>query len=157
MWFNWHGFVNSCQTSWEKTLCDPPPQLKKIVFIEVQLTYIIFLGSKITVDGDCSHEIKSHLLLGRKAMTNIDNILKAETLLCQDPSSQGYGFSSGHIWMWELDCKESWVLKNWCFWTMVLEETLEVPLDCKEIKPVNPKEISPEYSLEGLMLRLKLQ
>ena len=55
------------------------------------------------------------------------------------PSSQGYGFSSGHIWMWELDYKESWVLKNWCFWTMVLEKTLESPLDCKEIQPVHPK------------------
>ena len=55
------------------------------------------------------------------------------------PSSQGYGFSSGHVWMWEVDYKESWVLKNWCFWTMVLEKTLESPLDCKEIQPVHPK------------------
>ena len=54
-------------------------------------------------------------------------------------SSQGYGFSSGHVWMWELDCEESWVLKNWCFWTVVLEKTLESPLDCKEIQPVHPK------------------
>ena len=59
--------------------------------------------------------------------------------------------------MWELDYKESWVPKNWCFWTVVLEKTLESPLDCKEIKPVNPKEISPEYSLGGLMMKLKLQ
>ena len=55
------------------------------------------------------------------------------------PSSQGYGFSSGHVWMWELDCEESWALKNWCFWTVVLEKTLESPLDCKEIHPVHPK------------------
>ena len=55
------------------------------------------------------------------------------------PSSQGYGFSSGHVWIWELDCKESWALKNWCFWTVVLEKTLESPLDCKEIQPVHPK------------------
>ena len=55
------------------------------------------------------------------------------------PSSQGYGFSSGHVWMWELDCEESWAPKNWCFWTMVLEKTLESPLDWKEIQPVNPK------------------
>ena len=54
-------------------------------------------------------------------------------------SSQGYGFSSSHVWMWELDYKESWVPKNWCFWTVVLEKTLERPLDCKEIQPVNPK------------------
>ena len=54
-------------------------------------------------------------------------------------SSQGYGFSSGHVWIWELDYKESWALKNWCFWTVVLEKTLESPLDCKEIQPVHPK------------------
>ena len=72
------------------------------------------------------------------------------------PSSQGYGFSSSHVWMWELDHKEGWVLKNWYFWTVVLEKTLESPLDCKEIQSIL-KEISPEYSLEGLMLKLKLQ
>ena len=55
------------------------------------------------------------------------------------PSSQGYGFSSGHVWMWELHCKESWAPKNWCFWTVVLEKTLESPLDCKEIHSVHPK------------------
>ena len=54
-------------------------------------------------------------------------------------SSQGYGFSCGHVWMWELDYRESWVMKNWCFWTVVLEKTLESPLDCKEIQPVHPK------------------
>ena len=57
-------------------------------------------------------------------------------------SNQGYGFSSGHVWRWELDCEESWVLKNWCFWTMVLVKTLESPLDCKEIQPVHSKEQS---------------
>ena len=83
---------------------------------------------------------KRCLLLGWKAMTNLDSILKTETLLCQqDPSSQRYGFSSSHVWMSELDYKESWVPKNWCFWTVVLEKTLESPLDCKEIKPVNPE------------------
>ena len=55
------------------------------------------------------------------------------------PSSQSYGFSSGHVWMWELDHKESWTSKNWCFWTVVLEKTLESPLYCKEIQPVHPK------------------
>ena len=73
------------------------------------------------------------------------------------PSSQGYGFSSSHVWMWELDCVESWAPKNWCFWTVVLEKTLESPLNCKEIQPVHPKGNHPEYSLEGLMLKLKLQ
>ena len=55
------------------------------------------------------------------------------------PSGQGYGFSSSHVWVWELDCKESWELKNWCFWAVVLEKTLESPLDCEEIQPVHPK------------------
>ena len=73
------------------------------------------------------------------------------------PSSQSYGFSSSQVWMWELGYKESWAPKYWCLWTVVLEKTLESPLDCKEIKPVILKEISPEYSLEGLMLKLKLQ
>jgi len=72
-------------------------------------------------------------------------------------SSQSYGFSSSHVWMWELAHKESWVPKNWCFWTVVLEKTLESPLDCKEISQSILKEISPEYSLEGLRLKLKLQ
>ena len=71
-------------------------------------------------------------------------------------SSQGYDFSSGHVWMWELGCEESWVPKNWCFWTVVLEKTLESPLDCKEIQVLSD-EISPGCSLEGLMLKLKLQ
>ena len=103
----------------------------------------LFLGgSKITADGDCSHEIKRRLLLGRKVLTNLDSIFKSRDITLsvnKGPSSQGYGFSSGHVWMWELDYKESWAQKNWCFWTMVLEETLESPLDFKEIKPVHPK------------------
>ena len=94
----------------------------------------IFLGSKITADSDCSHEIKRCLLLGRKFMTNLDSILKSRDIR---PSSQGYGFSSSHVWMWELDCEEGWVLKNWCLWTVVLEKTLESPLDCKEIQSVH--------------------
>ena len=73
------------------------------------------------------------------------------------PYSQSYGFSSSHVWMWELDHKYSWALKNWCFWTVLLEKTVERPLDCKEINKSILKEISPQYSLEGLMLKLKLQ
>ena len=108
-------------------------------------------GSKITADGDCSYEIKRHLLLGRKAMTNLNNILKSKAYYFANKglSSQGYVFSSSHVWIWELDYKENWALKNWCFWTVMFEKTLESPLDSKEI--------SPEYSLEGLMLKLKLQ
>ena len=73
------------------------------------------------------------------------------------PYSQSYGFSSSHVWMWELDHKEGWALKNWRFRTVVMEKTLESPLDSKEIKPVNPKEINPKYSLGRLILKLKLQ
>ena len=73
------------------------------------------------------------------------------------PSSQGYGFSSSHVWMWELNCKESWVPKNWCFWTVVLEKTLESPLDYKEIQPVYSKGDQSWVFMEGLVLKLKLQ
>ena len=74
-------------------------------------------------------------------MTNLDSILKKQRdyFANKGPFSQGYGFSSGHVWMWELDCEESWVPKNWYFWTVMLEKTLESPLDCKEIQPVHPK------------------
>ena len=101
---------------------------------------IIFLGFGVTADGDCSHEIKRRLLLRRKAMTNLDSILKSRHYFANKGlSSQSYGFSSGHVWMWELDYKISWAPKNWCFWTVMLEKTLESPLDCKEVQPVNPK------------------
>ena len=75
-------------------------------------------------------------------MANLDSILKSGDITYftnKGPFSQSYGFSSSHVWMWELDYKESWALKNWCFWTVVWDKTLESPLDCKEIKPVNPK------------------
>ena len=75
-------------------------------------------------------------------MTNLGSILKSRHYFAnKGPSSQSYGFSSSHVWMWELDCKEGWALRNWCFRIVVLEKTLESPLDCKEIKPVNPKRI----------------
>ena len=94
----------------------------------------------VTADGDCSREIKRRLLLGRKVITNLDSILKSRHYFVnKGPSSQGHGFSSGHVWMWDLDYKESWAPKIWCFWTVVLEKTLESPLDCKEIQPVYPK------------------
>ena len=97
---------------------------------------LYFLGSKITADGDCSHEIKRQLLLGRKAMTNIYSVLKRGdiTLLTKVLIVNAMIFS--HVLMWELDHKEGWAPKNWCFWIVVLEKTLESPL---EIKPVNPK------------------
>ena len=70
-------------------------------------------------------------------MTNLDSILKSRDIADKDPFGQSYGFSRGHVWMWELDYKESWAPNNWRFWTVVLEKTLESPLDGK-IKPVNP-------------------
>ena len=100
-----------------------------------------FLGSKITAGSDCSHEIKRCLLLGRKAMANLDSVLKNRdiTLATNVCIVKVIQSSSSHIWMWELDHKEGWALKNCCFWTVVLEKTLESPLDWKKIKPINPK------------------
>ena len=115
----------------------------------------IFLGSKITVDGDCCHEIKRHLFLGRKAMINLDSVLKSRDTANKAPSSQSCGFSSSHLWMWELDHKEGWALKNWCFWTVVLEKTLESPWTARRSNQSILKEINPEYSLEGLVLKLQ--
>ena len=100
---------------------------------------ILFLGSKITVDDECSHEIKRCLLLGRKAMRNLDSVLKSRHYFAnKGPPGQSY-FSSSHAQIWELDPNEDWELKNWCFWTVMLEKTLESPLDSKEIKQVSPK------------------
>ena len=113
----------------------------------------------MTADGDCNHKIKRQLLLETKAIRNLDSVLKSRdiTLLTKGLCSQSYGFSSSYVWMWELDHKEGWVPKNWCFWTMVLEKTLESPLDTRRSNQSILKEINPEYSLEGLVLKLKLQ
>ena len=108
------------------------------------VTDFILGGSKITADGDCSQEMKRPLLLGRKVMTNLESILKSRHYFAnKGPSSQSYGFSSSCVWMWELDYKESWMAKDWWFWTVVLEKTLESPLDYKEIQPVHPKGDKP--------------
>ena len=114
--------TNSCQIDW-KTM--------------ETVTDFIFLGSKTTADIDCSHEIKRCLLLGRKADQPRQHIKKQRHYFAN--KSQSYVFSSGHVWMWELDYKESWGAKNWYFRTVVLEKTLESSLDCKEIHPVHPK------------------
>ena len=107
------------------------------------VTDFIFWGSKITAD-DWSHEIKRCLLLGRKTMTNLDSIWKSRditlpTKVCLVKAMVFPVVMYGCVWMWELDYKESWVPKNWCFWTVVFEKTRESPLDSKEIQPVHPK------------------
>ena len=117
------------------------------------VTEFIFLGSKITADSDCSHEIKRCLLLGRKAMMDLDSVFFADKGLY----SQSYGFSSSHVRCEKLDYKEGWALKNWCFWTVVLRRLLRVPWTAGISNLSVLKEMNPEYSLEGPMLKLKLQ
>ena len=103
------------------------------------VTDFIFLGSKTTAGSYWCHEIKRCLFLGRKPVSNLDSVLKS--FANKGMYSQSYGFSSSHTWMWELNHKEVWMLKNWCFQSVVLEKTpvLKSSLDCKEIKQVNPK------------------
>ena len=115
-------------------------------------------GSKITADGDWSHEIKT-LAPWKKSYDQPRQHIKKQRHYFANKglSSQSYESSSSHVWMWELNYKESWVLKNWCFWNVVLEKTLQSPLDCKEVQPVHPKGNQSWHSLEGLMLKLKLQ
>ena len=114
------------------------------------VTDFIYLGSKITADGACDHGIKRCLLLGRKVMTNLDSILESRDITLptkihlvkanKGPCSQSYGFCRSHVWVWDWVKRpyKDWVPKNWWFQTVVLEKTLESPLACKEIKPVNP-------------------
>ena len=105
------------------------------------VTGFIFLGSKITAEGDCSHEIKRRLILGRNVMTNLDSMLKSRDITLPTRSVQS------KLWFFQWSCmdvrvglcEESWVPKNWCVWTVVLEKTLESPLDCKEIQSVHPE------------------
>ena len=118
------------------------------------VTDFIFLGSKITADCDCSREIKRCLFLGRKAMTNLDSMLKSrdKSLDCQS-----CGFSSSHVRMWEFDHKGSWAPKNWCFWLWCWRRLLRIPWTARRSNQSILKEINPEYFLEGLMLKLKRQ
>ena len=107
--------------------------------IELVIDFIFF-GSKITADGNCSHEIKRRLLLGRQTMTILESILKSRdiTLPTKVCRVKTMVFSSSHIWMWELDHKEGWMPKNWCFQIVVWEKIPENPFYCREIKPANP-------------------
>jgi len=125
---------------------------------------LYFLGSKKTADVYCSHEIKICLLLGRKVMRyntlfRFKQCIKKQRHYFTDKGlcSQSYSFPSSHVRMWELDHKESWAPKNWCLWTVELEKTLWVPWTARRSNQSILKEIRPEYSLEGLMLKLKLQ
>ena len=137
------------------------------------VTDFIFLGTKITMDSDCHHEIKRCLLLGRNAMTNLDSTLNSRDITlptkvhivkamafpvvmygCESWTKKKADCFSA---FWLRSHVESWLLKNWCFWTVVLEKTLESPLDYEEIKPINPKGNQPWIFTEGLMLKLKLQ
>jgi len=123
-----------------------------------RVTDFIFLCSKITADSDWSHEMKRHLLLGKKLWQIRHHTEKQRHYFAdKGPYSQGYGFSSSYVWIWDLDYKGSWALENWCFWTVMLEKTLKSPLDCKEIKPVNPKGNKSWIFIESTDAKLKLQ
>ena len=117
----------------------------------------IFLISKITADGDCSHEIKT-LTLWKKSYAKPGQYIQKQRhhFADKDPYSQSYGFSSSHVWMWEVDHKEGWVPKNWCFQIVVLEKTLVwVPWMARRSNQSILKKINPKYSLIELMLKLQ--
>ena len=124
-----------------------------------KVTDFSFFGSKITVDSDYSLEIKTFVPWKKSCDKPRQHIKKQRHYFAyKGPSSQSYGFShASYALIWGLDHKKGLAPKNWCFWPVVLEKTLKSPLDCKEIKPINLKKIIPEYSMEGLMLKLKLQ
>ena len=117
------------------------------------VTNFLFLGSKIIADSDCSHEIRRWLLLGRKVMINLDRVTPPD----KGPYSQGYGLPSGHILLWNLNHKESRMPKNWCLRTVCWRRLLKVPWTARRSNQSILREFNPEFSLEGLMLKLKLQ
>ena len=123
-----------------KTIC-----IWLFVYYSWDIAPKIFAASYISIPGVSYDQSRQHIKKQRHYFAN------------KDPSSQSYSFSSGHVWMWELDCKESWAPKNWSFWTVVLEKTLESPLDCKEIQPVHSKGDQSWVVIGRLMLKLKFQ
>ena len=128
------------------------------IWEDLAKTDFIFLGSKVTVDGDYSHEIKRCLLLGRKVMNNPYSILKSRHYFANKVLSiQSYGFSSSHVWVSGVDYKESWAPKIDSFELLCWRRLLRLPWTARRSNQSILKEISPEYSLEGLMLKLKLQ
>ena len=118
-----------------------------------------FTGAALIKTTNDFHKIKRHLLLGRKVITNLDSKLKRRdiTLPTKVRLVKPMVFPSGHAWMWELDHKESWVPKNWCFWTVVLEKTLESPLDCKETQLIHLKGDQSWVFIGRMILKLELQ
>ena len=152
--------VTKSQTQWEtepKIMASSPIILWQIEGGKVEAVIdFLFLSTKIIVDSDCSHEIKRHLLFGRKAMTKLDSVLKSRDIPLL-PKVHIVKAVVSPVVLWELDHKEGWTLKNWCFQIVVLEKTLESPLDCRKIKPVKPKGNRPWIFIEGLMLKLNLQ
>ena len=123
------------------------------------LVNLLILGSKITADGDCSHESKRCFAPWKKSYDQPRQHIKKQRhyFVNKGPSSQSYGLSSSHVQMWELDYKESWGPKNWCFELCCWRRLLRIPWTARRSNQSILKEISPEYSLEGLMLKLKLQ
>ena len=122
----------------------------------ISLTCFIFLGSIITADDDCSHEIKRCLLLGKISMKKLDSILKSRDITLPEKwlYIQNFSFSSSHVWMWVSYHKDTWAQKNWCHRTVVLERILESPLDYKDMKSASPKGNQP---LIFKVLMLKVQ
>ena len=116
--------------------------------------HFIFLGSEINADSDCSHEIKRQK---KKSYDQPRQQIRKQRhhFAHKGPYSQSYGFSSSHVWMWEMDHKEGWALKNWCFWTVVRRRLLRVPWTARRSNQSILNDISPEYSLEGLKLKLQ--
>ena len=120
------------------------------------VTDFIFLGSKINADGDCSYEIKWHLLLGRKGDTKLDSVLKSRHYIAdKGPYSQSSGFSRSRVSMWELEHEEGWGPKNWWFWIVVWRRLLRVPWIARISNQSILKEINPEYSLDRLLMKLQ--
>ena len=121
-----------------KTMASSPITLWQIDGEKVEAV-TDFIFSRITADHDCNHETKTLVAWKESYDKSRQHIKKQRHHFANKGLySQNYGFSSSHVWMWEVDHKEGWALKNWCFWTVVLEKTLGSPSDCK-IKPLNPK------------------
>ena len=134
--FFWNSLAIS-MIQWMVAICSLVP----LPFLKLAWTTTLLSWYIMTFNYRATKNLDNFYPVHRKAMTKLDSILKDRdiTFANKGLSSQGYGFSSGHVWMWELDYKESWAPKNWWFWTVLLEKTLESPLGCKEIQPIYPK------------------